>query len=258
MPAPALTGRFVWHELHTSDRAKAIAFYGKIAPWEIKDVPMGPGEAYGLCLLGGKDFAGITKSQTGAASSMSAPPHWLPYIAVEDVDASAKKAKELGGRVVTPPMDIPNVGRFSVIADPQGAIFALYKHASAPPAEPEKPPVGAFCWEDLWTNDAEAAAKFYAGLFGYTVEPVDMGPMGTYRLLKRGDVQTAGIAQMPPNGPPPSWLSYIHSPKVDDSTRQSVELGSKVLVPPTDIPNIGRFSVVSDPVGAAIAFFTPA
>ena len=84
------TGRFVWHELHTTDRPKAQKFYATLIGWETKEVPMGPGEPYTLCLLGGKDHAGITKSMAPA----HVPPHWLPYLAVDSVDASAAKVKD--------------------------------------------------------------------------------------------------------------------------------------------------------------------
>src|SRR5579883_1919114 len=130
------TGRFVWHELHTGDRAKAAKFYAQLLGWETRDVPMGPGEPYTLGLLGGKDVAGITRSMGPA----DAPPHWLPYIAVDDVDASAAKIKALGGKTLMDPMDIPNVGRFAPVTDPQGAAFAIYKGNEAYPAEPEVPP----------------------------------------------------------------------------------------------------------------------
>jgi uncharacterized protein len=246
------TGRFVWHELHTSDRPLALKFYATLVGWDTKEVPMGPGEPYGLCFLGGKDIAGITKSQAPA----SVPPHWLPYIAVDDVDTSAAKAQELGGGVLGAPMDIPNVGRFAVLSDPQGAAFAIHKHASPYPEERATPPVGGFCWEELASSDPEAAATFYAGLFGYTVESMDMGPGGTYRILKSGDRQRAGIMKAQPGGPPGShWLEYILVSDVDASTRNARELGAKTLSEPRDIPTIGRFSVIADPTGATIALF---
>ncbi|MDP9001598.1 MAG: VOC family protein [Myxococcota bacterium] len=252
MPAPT-TGRFVWHELHTSDRPKAAKFYTQLIGWETKDVPMGPGEPYTLCQRESKDVAGITKSMAPA----NVPPHWLPYIAVADVDASAGKVKELGGKILMEPTDIPNIGRFAAVADPQGAAFAIYKGTSPYSEEPERPPVGTFCWEELSTNDPQAAAKFYSAAFGYTVEEVPMGATGTYRILKRGDRQTAGITKTMPGAPPhPHWLSYLAVKNVDESTKNAKELGAQVHVPPTDIPKIGRFGVVGDPTGAAIALFT--
>jgi predicted enzyme related to lactoylglutathione lyase len=251
MSAPTV-GRFVWHELHTSDRAKALKFYETLIGWETKEVPMGPGELYGLCLLGGKDHAGITKSKAPA----HVPPHWLPYIAVDDVDKTAARIKELGGKILSAPMDIPNVGRFAPVTDPQGAAFAIHKHATPYPEETERPVVGAFCWEELITSDPEAAAKFYTTVFGYGLETRDMGPMGTYRILKRGDRETAGIMKTPPGaGPQPHWVTYILVPDVDGSVKNAKELGAKLVVPPQDIPGIGRFAAIDDPTGAGIALF---
>jgi predicted enzyme related to lactoylglutathione lyase len=156
-------------------------------------------------------------------------------------------------------MDIPNVGRFAAVADPQGAAFAIYKGNSPYPTEPEKPPIGAFCWEELYTSDPAAAAKFYVAAFGYSVEETDMGPMGIYRILKRGDRQTAGVMKSVPGGPQqPHWLEYVAVKSVDDSTRNAKELGAQVHVQPTDIPKVGRFSVIGDPTAAAIALFTGA
>jgi predicted enzyme related to lactoylglutathione lyase len=246
------TGRFVWHELHTTDRPKAVKFYTQLISCESKDVPMGPGEPYTLLLRDGKDFAGITKSK----APPSVPSHWLPYLGVEDVDAFAAKAVELGAKQLNAPMDIPDVGRFAVVSDPQGAAFALYKEGrSSYPEEPATPPAGSFCWEELMTSDPEAAAKFYADLFGYKVDSMDMGPMGTYRILKRGERQTAGIMKMPEMVPRAHWLAYIATKDVDASTRAAKELGATVLVQPQDIPKIGRFSVLDDPTGAGIALF---
>ncbi len=254
MPAPTL-GRFVWHELHTLDRPSAARFYQQLFGWETKDVPMGPGEPYTLCMRDGKDFAGITKSMAPA----HVPPHWLPYVGVDDVDASAAKIKELGGKILKTPMDIPNIGRFAAVADPQGAALAIYKGNSPYPAEPQTPPPGAFCWEELYTSDPAAAAKFYAAAFGYSIEEMDMGPVGVYRILKRGDRQTAGILKNMPGGPKqPHWLEYVGVKNVDDATKRAQELGAKVHVPATDIPKVGRFSIVQDPTGGGLALFTGA
>jgi predicted enzyme related to lactoylglutathione lyase len=116
--------------------------------------------------------------------------------------------------------------------------------------------VGSFCWEELMTSDPEGAAKFYSSLFGYSVESMDMGPMGTYRILKRGDRQTAGLMLLPAQVPRSSWLAYIAVKDVDSTVRNAKEIGATVRVPPTDIPKIGRFSVLGDPTGAAVAVFT--
>jgi predicted enzyme related to lactoylglutathione lyase len=245
-------GRFVWHELHTEDRPKAQKFYTQLVGWDTKEVPMGPGEPYTLCFLNGKDHAGIIKSQAPA----HVPPHWLPYIHVDDVDAAASKVSELGGKVINPPMDIPNVGRFAVVMDPTGAIFAIYLNNKPYPPEPEMPLLGSFCWDELMTSDPDAAEAFYTSMFGYTVESMDMGPMGTYRILKSGERRRGGIMKAPPGVPHSHWLTYIAVKNVDESTHNATEFGAKVIVEPQDIPNIGRFSALNDPTGAGVALFT--
>jgi predicted enzyme related to lactoylglutathione lyase len=233
-----------------------MRFYAQLLGWETKDVSMGPGEPYGLCLLGGKDLAGIMKSMAPA----QVPPHWLPYISTQDVDATAKKIEQEGGKVLMGPTDIPDVGRFAAVADPQGGAFAIFKTARTDGGEePEKPPVSSFCWEELYTPDPAAAVKFYAAVFGYGVEEADMGPMGIYRILKRGDRQAAGVLKPPPGAPThPHWLSYLAVKDVDTSTRNAAELGARIALKPTDIPKIGRFSIIADPTGAAVALFTGA
>ncbi|MDQ2993818.1 MAG: VOC family protein [Pseudomonadota bacterium] len=245
-------GRFVWHELHTQDRTKAQDFYVPLTGWKLKEFSMGPGEPYTLCQLGGKDHAGIMKSQAPA----NVPPHWLPYIHVDDVDAAAKKVTELGGKVINPPMDIPDIARFAIVMDPTGGAFAIHQHYTPYQAEPETPQVGSFCWDELFTSDPEAAANFYSALFGYTQESMDMGPAGTYRILKNGDKRRAGIMQSPPEMPGTYWSSYIAVKSVDESTKKARELNAQVMVEPQDIPHVGRFSVVQDPTGAVISFFT--
>src|SRR5260370_14931743 len=125
--ATTTTGRFVWHELHTNDRIKAQKFYTQLMGWETKEVPMGPGEPYTLCLLNGKDFAGITKSM----APQNVPPHCLTYLAVEHVDSAATKAKEIAGKIIRPPTDIPYVCRFAAVTDHHDPTCTLYVDSKA-------------------------------------------------------------------------------------------------------------------------------
>ena len=119
-------GSFCWLELGTTNREAGKNFYSSLFGWSGEDVPMGPEMAYTLFRSNGNDVAGayqLMKEQVDA----HVPPHWMVYFQTTDVDATAAKAKSLGANLLVPPMDIPNVGRFSVIADPQGAAFAIYK-----------------------------------------------------------------------------------------------------------------------------------
>lgn len=241
------TGRFVWHELHTGDRRGALDFYCMLLGWQTREILLDE-EPYGLCFREGRDHAGVVRS--------TSPPHWLPYLAVEDVDACAARAERLGGRVVRPPAEIRNIGPFAVLADPQGATFAVHRHATPQPVESDMPPFGAFCWDDLMTTEPAQAAAFYASLFGFAIEAVDMGPSGTHRILSRGKRPTAGILPLPVDAAPVArWLTYIHVKDVDRTLRNAREIGATVEVDGRDIPGVGRFGALSDPTGASFAVF---
>ncbi len=125
----------------------------------------------------------------------------------------------------------------------------------------EKLAPGTFCWNELMTRDAATAKKFYTELFGWTTEDSDMGEMGTYTMIKNGDKEVGGMMQMGDNVPeqvPAHWLSYIAVDDVDATVKKATDMGANICVPPTDIPNIGRFSVFTDPTGAGIAVYTSA
>lgn len=121
---------------------------------------------------------------------------------------------------------------------------------------------GAFSWSELLTSDPEAATAFYSALFGWTIQTMDMGT-GPYHVLKVGDAAIGGIMRIPPNaGPmPPNWGCYVTVANVEQTVAQCTSLGGKVLMPPTDIPQVGRFAVLQDPQGAVInviAYSAPA
>ena len=137
------TGRFVWHELHTSDRSKALKFYAQALGVGDERGPDGPGGDLRSRPAGRERLRGNHEVDRPPASRHTG----CRYIAVDDVDKAAAKIKELGGKVLSPPMDIPEVGRFAAVADPQGAAFAIYKGNKPDPEEPKAPPVGAFCWK---------------------------------------------------------------------------------------------------------------
>jgi predicted enzyme related to lactoylglutathione lyase len=115
-------GAFSWNELITSDPAAAKKFYGELLGWNYRDMDMGPGGVYSVVSVGGKDIAGIMATPPQAAGM---PPAWGAYITVDNVDATAKKAEALGAKIMLPPQDIPMVGRFCWLSDPQGAPIAI-------------------------------------------------------------------------------------------------------------------------------------
>jgi len=250
-------GTFSWIELMTTDTDSAKKFYGGLLGWTFEDNPIGPGMVYVRAKLGGKATGGMF---TMGADMKGVPPNWTSYIAVEDVDAITKKAVANGAKVMKDAFDVMDYGRMSVIQDPSGAAIAFWQAKSHHGVE-VKQEVGALCWNELYSTNVDAAGKFYAQTLGWKTEAMDMGPMGTYTLFqdpetgKKGNI--GGMMNMPPNmkGAPSFWLSYFEVADVDASTKKAAELGGKVMMQPMDIPNIGRFSVVTDPQGAALALY---
>lgn len=122
------TGTFCWSELATSDTEACKSFYTQLFGWDVKESQGGP-VAYTEFKAGGRSIGGMMKMD---AEWGNVPPHWMTYVAVDDVDAKAKQVEELGGKVCVPPTDIPHVGRFSIITDPTGATISIIKISGDP------------------------------------------------------------------------------------------------------------------------------
>jgi hypothetical protein len=212
---------------------------------------MGPMGTYTIFKSGGVDVGGAIATPKGA----KVPPSWLSYCSVSDVDAALTTATKLGGKIMSPAVDVPNVGRFAVVIDAQGAALAPMKPTEQRAELEGPPPNGSFCWDELLTSDPASALAFYKGVYGFTSADKDMGPMGTYHVLNRGERMTAGIMKTQMQGQPSAWLSYIAVDDVDAKAKRAQALHGKLIVPAADIPGIGRFAVVTDAQGAAFALF---
>ncbi len=239
-------GRFVWHELLTTDTAAAAAFYPRIVPWRTQPSNM-PG--YTIFMSGQSQVAGLMALPSEAGS---APAHWLMYVGTPDVDATCAQAQSLGARVCKAAADIPGVGRFAVLADPQGATFAVFTPGSGPP--PGAPAFGGFSWHELATTDVAAALRFYSQLFGWNKGVGhDMGAMGVYQLFEQGGTAVGGMCNTQGPSTPPSWLSYVH---VADSSRAVVAVkaaGGRLLHGPVEVPGGSWIALFMDPQGGAFA-----
>lgn len=244
-------GRFVWHDLMTSDVDKAVAFYTELFGWGIKEADMG-GWKYRMIQAGGTEHGGFAPLE----ADRGLPSHWVSYCTVDDVDAAVARSEKLGGRTFVPGSDIPGTGRFAVIADPQGAVISPFKPNAWGGDSPM--PTGPFCWDELMATDPAAAAKFYGEVFGWKTEAQDMGGGMTYHLWKRANGYDAGGMMKKPEGVGPAvWLPYVAVDDADASAARVPQLGGQVCVPPTDIPNVGRFAVFNDPTGATTAILKP-
>jgi len=245
-------GTFCWPELATTDQDGAKKFYTALFGWTFDDTDMGKGMVYTRLQLKG---AGVGALYTMRPEERKmAPPHWNSYVAVDSADASAARAKELGAKLLMEPFDVMDLGRMAVIADPQGAVFEIWEakknHGAGILGEP-----GALCWTELMTTDTKAGEAFYTGLFPWKATYLPMGEAGDYTVFKRGEESAAGMMAIAPQmGPvPPNWMPYFAVENCDASVTKAGGLGAKTIVPPTDIPNTGRFAVVQDPQGAVFA-----
>jgi len=246
-------GQFCWHDLMTKDPETAERYYGELFGWTVNPIDMGEFGTYRMLHAGGREFGGIVELPPDA----EAPSHWIGYVTVDDVDAALERAAAGGGRVCVPGTDIPNVGRFGVVADPQGAVISPFRSLHGEPPDPEgPPPPGTICWNELLTTDDAGARAFYDELFGWKARDVDMGEAGVYTLCKRGDRDAGGIMQMPPEADaPPHWLPYVAVENADAAAGRIADLGGTIQCPPTDVPGIGRFAVGREPTGAGFAVF---
>lgn len=154
-----------------------------------------------------------------------------------------------------PPTDIPTVGRFSVIADPQKAVLALFKWLNAAPGQPPQPDApGRVGWHELLAEDWEKAFDFYAALFGWQkAEAMDMGEMGTYQLFSTHGQMIGGMFNKPPTVPAPFWLYYFNVGDIDAAVERVKTGGGQIVNGPMAVPGGGWVIQGIDPQGAMFA-----
>ena len=244
-------GQFVWYELLTEDPKTAIAFYADVVGW--KTQPFGENGDYTMWVGSQGPLGGVMKLPE-EAKKMGAPPNWMSHVQVKDVDSTAALAGKLGGRVYKEPTDIPTIGRFAVIADPQGAAIMIFKPTRAMELH-DQSKQGEFCWRELLTSDSAAASTFYSEIFGWKIlQEMDMGPMGIYRIFGLGERRLGGMMTTPKDSPmPPMWLYYTETSDLDAAIGRATQRGAKIMNGPMDVPGGGRIAQLTDPQGAAFA-----
>jgi predicted enzyme related to lactoylglutathione lyase len=243
-------GQFVWYELTTPDSAAAQKFYPRFTGWGT--LPFD--KDYVMFTHGGAPVAGIF-GLTDEMKQQGVPPNWMPYVETDNVDETVRKATSLGGRVVAPAGDIPNVGRYAVLADPQGAVFGVYKSIHPSRSWDGTNVVGQFSWHELMTDDHPKAFEFYRALFGWAkVDEMDMGGGSMYLMYGHGKKMYGGMYNRMPGmeGMPPFWLVYIHVKDVARAVEIATKAGATVHRPQMDIPG-GAIAILGDPQGAGFA-----
>ena len=247
-------GTFCWIDLATTDPAGAKAFYGELFGWEAEDMPAGEAGTYTMLYLSGDEVGGLYEMDAGQREQ-GVPPYWFSYVSVDDADAIASRARELGGTVYGEAFDVLDAGRMAVIQDPTGAVLGAWQPRGHVGASRVNDP-GCFTWNELQTRDPEAAADFYAALFGWETEPQEQDGNLVYVTIENAGAKNGGIMPMTEQhgDAPPFWLTYFTVPSCDDAVARVRELGGEVLAGPLDL-GAGRIAVVSDPQGAAFALF---
>jgi predicted enzyme related to lactoylglutathione lyase len=246
----AQPGRFVWYELSTTDPAAAIAFYSDVAGWTTQKFE---GADYTMW-VGSQGPLGGVMLLNEEAKKMGAPPNWMANLEVADVDAAIETLRARGGQVYVPPQDVPDIGRFAIVADPQGAAIALFKPAKEMTSH-DTSKAGEFAWHELMTTDLEAALRFYSEIVGWEkVSEMDMGEMGKYVLFGREGKMLGGMMTKPKEMPGPSaWLYYIRVTDLDAALERAKAKDARLLNGPMDVPGGERIAQLMDPQGAAFA-----
>jgi predicted enzyme related to lactoylglutathione lyase len=246
-------GRFVWYDLLTADTKAAIAFYGEVVGWKAQQY----GDSHYSMWVGNAGPLGGVMQLPEEAKKMGAPPHWMANVEVANVDQTLARVRELGGKVYKEPEDIPEIGRFAVIADPQGAVISVFTPAREM-ASLDPDTHGHFHWNELATTDNKAAFAFYHAIFGWEhLSDFDMGPMGNYMIFGRGGKQLGGMMIKPKEMPGPAmFLYYVQVDHLEDAIARATKMGAKVLNGPMQVPasrRPARIAQLMDPQGVAFA-----
>lgn len=252
-------GTPIWFELVSADPAKAQPFYEAVAGWTVTASPMPEHGDYRLGnAADGAGVAGLMAAQPGMSTG------WTIYFAAADVDAMAERVKQHGGRVHAGPMDIPHVGRFAAVADPQGVTFSIMTGASPQDSAAFKQAMdgtgaGHAVWIELATPDPDAALDFYGKLFGWSQQgAMPMGDMGDYTFVGASEQNRPGaIMSSATTGAPARWNWYVEVPDIDAAVATAKAKGGTLIQGPDAIPG-GSFSAnVTDAEGLAVGLVGP-
>lgn len=252
------TGGYIWYELMTKDPDAAKEFYDALVGWNIQKGP----EEYGAYRVIGRSdggFAGGVLTLNEEMEQHGARPAWLGYIHVADVDQALTRIEGAGGKTQMPATDIPNVGRIAMVTDPQGAAFYVMK--PIPPAGDPNAKSDVFSpsaqqrvgWNELQTNNVDAARRFYGEQFGWnTDEFMDMGEMGKYYFIQHGGERIGALFDAA-HGQPPHFRFYFRVPSITGAKEVAEAKGATIHMGPHQVPTGDWILIGSDPQGAEFA-----
>ena len=245
-----IPGKFVFAELVTPDLAGAERFYGGLFGWTFRDIPIRR-LRYAEASVDGHNVAGLIERPLPPGSTHR--PDWLPFVSTPSVDTAVTIASNNGGRVLYAPRDIPGFGQEAVLADPQGAVFAVLSSASGDPADSDTA-AGDWIWSSLLTPDPDAAATFYGKLFPYQAFPAPDSD-GVHHLIVAAEYFSRASINSLPAGLPPNararWLRFVRVADVNEAATRAVALGGRILAQPHVDREGSSVAILADPAGAA-------
>lgn len=239
-----------WVEHSSSDPQASKEFYGQLFGWDFEDNPMTDDAGndlgvYSIAKLDDDRIAGL-----GPVMDQAQPSSWGVYLASDDVDAAVLKAQGAGGKVLAPPMDVPDQGRMAWVTDPSGAAIGLWQEKGFAGTQRANEP-GTPIWNELVTPDIDAVTPFYADTVGLRAQTDPMGDDGgTYTGFYVGEAMKCGAMPPQQEGTPPHWNVYFNVDDTDATVARAKELGGTAIAQPFDVPGVGRLAVLQDPQGA--------
>jgi uncharacterized protein len=240
-----------WVDHAAPDLDASIEFYGALFGWDVPETEASEQTGgYRQAMKDGKPVVGMMPiMQEGQ------PPAWSTYVSVADADATAAAVKDAGGSVIAEPMDVMELGRMAVFADPSGAVFGIWQPGTFIGAERVNEP-GALSWNELTTRDPGAAKSFYGEVFGWAYEEKEFD-RGAYTIIALEGKGFGGITDRMPAELPAHWLVYFAVEDADATAANATGRGGEVAVGPFDIDEVGRIVVIKDPWGAIFAAIQP-
>lgn len=252
-----LPGKVIWHDLITDTPAASEAFYSEIFGWEFESVGIGFGSVasanYKLIRHNGRLIGGmIDQNRLATDEDIS---QWVVLISTDDIERAVGVVAEEGGTVFRSPTALADRGRIAVVADPQGALFALLETKDGDPLD-RNPDLNEFLWNELWAGDAPAAAAFYQRLSGYDLEEEAVTGNEAYQFLSKDGVPRAGILENPIDGLAPLWSTYVRVEDPAAIIARVEALGGQVLLPVQQRDLGGLVALIAGPSGAGIVIQT--
>jgi len=246
-------GKIIWHDLLTHDVEASKRFYGELFGWEFEAVSAG----YTLIRHEGRMIGGMI--DTIALNGRNDISQWIAVMSVADIDAAVATVESNGGKVIGEPRDLQRRGRIAVVADAEGALFAMLQTKDGDPADHE-PVVNGFLWDEAWTRDPESATTFYAALTGLEVrrfgkDGADDDAAG-YKVLRDEQRPRFGLLPHPLEGLGPVWVSYLRVEDPAAICERVAALGGRVIVAAQARPIGGEVAMIAGPSGAGIALQT--